>query len=600
MYKFPGIPSVSSRVPAEVGALLRPMREILTSFTSGDTQVATVAALRRAGLLGGVNGDGTLQPAIAFDATPPPAPGGLSSGGALASIILGWDTTTYANLSHTEIWRAQTNDFSLAQLVGRGDGRIYVDSVGGAAVRYYWIRYISRANVPGPFNAQAGVRGETGVDAGYLLSVMRHQITESQLYGALGARINLIDAPENTPGSVAQRIAAVSSQSGSNTAAVQAEASTRATQTGELYAQYTVKADVNGYVSGYGLASTAKGAAPTSSFAVRADTFYIANPSGPGIAPSMPFLVRTTATTINGVAVPIGVYIADAFIANGTITNAKIGDAAIDNAKIASLDAGKITTGYMDAARIHAGSLDAKIANLDTAVITSGFIDRARINNASIANVTIGNAQITNLDAGKISSGFIDAARIQVGSFDAKIANITTAQIANATITNAQIAGDISSTNWVYGVAGWYLSRSGALYANSGEFRGSLVGADGTFNGRLTARNAVITDNIVANGISSVDIFPSGITWPMAFVVDGDSKVLIIFSAYTSDTATDHSRPVGITITNSGGGTVASATDQVSANSRATAASLAAGTYFIQKANASTIVTFIYILKVMK
>ena len=109
-------------------------------------------------------------------------------------------------------------------------------------------------------------------------------------------------------------------------------------------AQYTVKTDVNGYVSGFGLSSSGNGTA-TSTFAVRADSFYIASPSGPGVTPTMPFIVRTTATTINGVEVPAGVYITDGYIQNGTITNAKIADATIDTAKITSLTADKIRAG---------------------------------------------------------------------------------------------------------------------------------------------------------------------------------------------------------------------------------------------------------------
>lgn len=143
------------------------------------------------------------------------------------------------------------------------------------------------------------------------------------------------------------------------TSAISTEATTRATTDDGLLAQYTVKTDVNGYVSGYGLASTLKDATPSSTFAVRADAFYIANPDGPGVAPAMPFIVRTTATTIGGVAVPVGVYITDAFIQNGTISNAKIANAAIDDAKIASLSANKITTGYLSADRIEAASITA-------------------------------------------------------------------------------------------------------------------------------------------------------------------------------------------------------------------------------------------------
>ena len=59
-------------------------------------------------------------------------------------------------------------------------------------------------------------------------------------------------------------------------AAVKTQASTSASDITGLKAQYTVKTDINGYVSGFGLASTANNATPTSEFTVVADKFAIA------------------------------------------------------------------------------------------------------------------------------------------------------------------------------------------------------------------------------------------------------------------------------------------------------------------------------------
>jgi predicted phage tail protein len=83
-----------------------------------------------------------------------------------------------------------------------------------------------------------------------------------------------------------------------------------------LNASYTVKIDANGYVAGYGLASeTNTAGVTTSSFAIRADKFSIANPNGPGqSAPIIPFSVLTTPTTIDGSIFPAGVYIDTAYI----------------------------------------------------------------------------------------------------------------------------------------------------------------------------------------------------------------------------------------------------------------------------------------------
>jgi len=133
-----------------------------------------------------------------------------------------------------------------------------------------------------------------------------------------------------------------------NTAAIQTEATTRATETGSLLAKYTVKVDVNGYVSGFGLASTANDGTPTSEFTVVADKFSIAPVQTDNAAnDGSPFFHRTTPTTINGVAVPAGTYMKAAYIHDATITNAKIANLAVDDAKIANLSVSKLAAGSL-------------------------------------------------------------------------------------------------------------------------------------------------------------------------------------------------------------------------------------------------------------
>ena len=120
-------------------------------------------------------------------------------------------------------------------------------------------------------------------------------------------------------------------------AAIKETAQTAVDKTGKLEAQYTVKVDVNGYVSGFGLASTANNSTPFSDFIVRADRFSIASPSGPGITPTVPFIVKTTPETLpNGTVVPPGVY--------------------MNYAMVNRLDGSYITAGLLDAATIYTGS----------------------------------------------------------------------------------------------------------------------------------------------------------------------------------------------------------------------------------------------------
>lgn len=119
---------------------------------------------------------------------------------------------------------------------------------------------------------------------------------------------------------------------GQNAAAIQQETSARASADGQMMAKYTVKIDMNGYVSGYGLMSEANNGAVVSSFIVRADRFAVGSPS---TGNAVPFVVYTSPRNLNGVTAPAGVYIEDAFIANGMITTAKIGLAQIDTLQVA-------------------------------------------------------------------------------------------------------------------------------------------------------------------------------------------------------------------------------------------------------------------------
>lgn len=163
-----------------------------------------------------------------------------------------------------------------------------------------------------------------------------------------------------------------------------------------LQGQYTVKIDLNGYVSGFGLASTAPvNGTPSSEFIVRADRFSIASP---GQTTIIPFIVQATPTTINGVSVPAGVYMSDAYIRNGTITNAKIGNAAIDDAKIASLSADKIIAGSLDAARVTIDNV-----TLDSYYDGSIGRNRLRIRDLGVDTAKIGNLAVTTAKIGDLA-----------------------------------------------------------------------------------------------------------------------------------------------------------------------------------------------------
>lgn len=176
-----------------------------------------------------------------------------------------------------------------------------------------------------------------------LVNSIEAQIIASAFFQSLGSAF---DAPSgiakkqtilsNNVGQLSDEVETLGSSVGDLSASLQQESQTRASADGELGAQWTVKTDVNGYVAGFGLATTANNSTPYSAFVVRADEFAIGSPSGPGISPQVPFVVYTTPTTIGGQTVPAGVYMTRAFIANGMIDSAAIALAAITQANIAA------------------------------------------------------------------------------------------------------------------------------------------------------------------------------------------------------------------------------------------------------------------------
>ena len=259
----------------------------------------------------------------------------------------------------------------------------------------------------------------------------------------------------------ASAISQLSTTVGENTASVEAQAAS----IDGLEAKYTVKIDVNGAVAGYGLASKPNSAGNiVSEFIVNADRFAILKGATDTGTATVPFTVYTTAQTHNGVTVQPGVYMADAFIADGTITTAKIGlaaidnaqiaDAAITNAKINDLDAGKITAGFISADRIQAGTIDAdKIA---ANAITADKILAETITGDLLAatDIITGSAQISNavITSAKIADAAITNAKID----DLAVGTIKIADQA-VTIPSAEFTGTgvivatVSSvfTNWV-------------------------------------------------------------------------------------------------------------------------------------------------------
>lgn len=224
---------------------------------------------------------------------------------------------------------------------------------------------------------------------------------------------------------------------------IKVESETRQDADDNLFAQYTVKIDQNGYVSGFGLASETVNGTPRSQFQVRADSFSITNPA----------VTRTKITEANYVTNFTNQF-STGIINHGLVVGDKI---AFQNVLYKPLGAETgpwlpLTDSLTVTQVFQAGgnysfqvvrndlSQWVEISTQDSWVskVSVPFIiqdGKTYIDTAIIKDASIQSAKIANLDATKITSGLIDVARLGALS-------ITAEKIAVGTITADKISAN--------------------------------------------------------------------------------------------------------------------------------------------------------------
>jgi hypothetical protein len=131
---------------------------------------------------------------------------------AIRNIIVTWDNPAYVGHAHAEVWGSSTSLQADSVLLGMTPGAIYVDEVGPSVTRYYWVRFVNTNDTPGPYNALVGTSATTGSDVAYTLGLLAGQITTTELATTLNNRINLIDGPATTTGTIPNQLAFLQGQ----------------------------------------------------------------------------------------------------------------------------------------------------------------------------------------------------------------------------------------------------------------------------------------------------------------------------------------------------------------------------------------------------
>ena len=281
--------------------------------------------------------DGSLDPVTV---TPegagimPPVPIGFVAEGVFGGIHLTWENPfeAYNVHAYTEVWRGESNDPAKRLLINSSRGSTFFDRIPDedAGDYWYWVRFVSEFNREGPFSLPVTAR--KAADVAKLMEQISGQIDESDLSAVFRADY------EGLRGAVAVHDQRLQQQGTS----IQQQS---AILTG-LSAQYTLRLNVNGYISGFG----AYNSGTTSDFAVVADRFWIAPPGSTGKI--KPFIVQGNT-----------VYMDTAMIRDASIQQGKLGP--ISFGKIIDAQGKPVTTlaGKLRADAIDVESLQVTDAN---------------------------------------------------------------------------------------------------------------------------------------------------------------------------------------------------------------------------------------------
>lgn len=193
---------------------------------------------------------------------------------------------------------------------------------------------------------------------------LRDSVATKAAASAVESLTTRVTTAEGTISSEATKLSNLTTTVGNHTTSIATQTST----IDGIQAKHTVKINNNGFVTGYGLISTANNGAVVSAFKVDADAFAVGK-SGSGI---LPFVVTTAGQTISGITYPAaGTWINSAYIANATIGTAHIAELAVKSAQIDNLavTTAKIGDAAITTAKI--GDAEVKTLKIDGEAVTA-------------------------------------------------------------------------------------------------------------------------------------------------------------------------------------------------------------------------------------
>ena len=396
----------------------------------------------------------------------PTAPTGVLVEAAYSQINIFFDVPYYLGHAQTEIWSHTSDVLGDATLAGVTIGRSFVDLVGSGVTRYYWLRHVNSNGVHGPWNASAGILGETAPDVDHLLDVLSGSITSSELATSLTTKLDGFEDDiadlETTFGSTASAAASAAAALAAKAAALLAQAGAETAEDNAVIAKTAAQtAESNASTSETAASSSATGAAGSASNAATSATAAANSATAAGNSASA---ANTSATTASSQATAAG-QSASAASVSQTAASTSEGNAA-NSASAAATSA--TTASASETAAGQSATIASGHAN--TASTKAGQASTFASNAATSATNAAGSASSAASTVNGLTARLNDVNDTGSGSA------VTVEQAYSATATNS---GDITSLQGQYtvkidangAVAGFGLaSTSTSLGTNESEF----------------------------------------------------------------------------------------------------------------------------------
>jgi len=379
------------------------------------------------------------------DAVVPPAPTVLTASGLFTDVLLSWNQSTntapYGNHGFTEIWRSQSEDLSSAVLVGTTSAFIYTDKgLEYNSTYYYWVRFVSTSNNPGPWSNMASAT--TVENIGATMTALSETLSNLPGYSllALNSGVANVIKQSSSPSTRTDGSALgthdiwfdtddgqVYTRNSANNAWVAGRDATLVSLYGSTsYTGSTITEAMATAQSNIVTVTNAHSATSTSLTTLSAYVGSGNDNSGTAYSASNTILSHVNATDANAAAAYVLKVEANGAVA-GMVLEANASDSGT----------GSAIQFQADKFAIWDGSGAASSNSVAPFIVDSGvvYIDKARIKDGDITN-----AKIDTLHGGKIIADTITATQIDS-------ATITATEIATDTITATQIAGTTITAN---------------------------------------------------------------------------------------------------------------------------------------------------------